>query len=116
MKRIICALLTVIISAVSFSVSVSAIGTDKLPIKKAAETSDVITLDKKVSVNTDLCIEKGEILKVPRGKRLTVKKVKDLSVHGVLYIEHGGSLVISQVSLIIEEGAVVSSAGEITIS
>lgn len=116
MKKIIFILLTVIISAVSLSISAFAIGTDRLPLKKAAETSDIITLDKKVSVNTDLCIEKGEILKVPRGKRLTLKKGKDLSVKGALYIENGGSLVISEGSLIIEENAVIISDGNITIS
>ncbi len=112
MKKLIISTLSVLLFLFVVNFPTSAMGIERLPLKN---TGEITTLTKKVAVSADLNINEDELLKIPDGKRLTIKKGKTLSVEGVLFIENGGQLKIEKGQLKIGKDALIICSGTLNV-
>lgn len=108
MKKIICAILSVVLFVGMSSVSAGAVPITRLPVDYVKSDGDPLlgvtfTLTKNTTLSTDLTIQAENALCIPKGKRLTLKNGKTMTVEGGIYIEEGGSLVIEDGTLLLKE-------------
>lgn len=111
MKKIICFTLAVIIS-VSFTVSASAknVGIEKLGDDvKCCNSGEIKTAvaEKDMVISDALIVRKSEVLIIPQGCRLTLKK--GCKLYGTLFVSGGGALSVTGGTLDIR-GSLVSEA------
>lgn len=114
MLKNILSLLFAAFACIALSVNAAAAKLSALPLSDWDDCG-YQSLEKNVTLKTDLVIDENEILVIPNGKRLKLTDEKTVTLNGKLYIENGGSLVIESGELLLVEEAAVFSNGKISV-